>query len=80
MVTLHAETADAGNAGNLREAAVIEASVQAIAQGAPRLLRYELRDPSVGDLAICGGEAEVFIDVIAPRPTLLGRDPSSEPP
>mgnify|MGYP000485310527 FL=1 len=34
MVTLHAETADAGNAGNLREAAVIEA------------LR-EIRDPEI---------------------------------
>jgi FeS assembly SUF system protein len=34
MVTLHTETADAGNAGNLREAAVIEA------------LR-EIRDPEI---------------------------------
>jgi xanthine dehydrogenase accessory factor len=57
--------------GGAMEAAVIEAAAQAIAQGAPRLLRYELRDPGEGDLAICGGEAEVFVDVIAPRPTLL---------
>jgi xanthine dehydrogenase accessory factor len=57
--------------GGAMEAAVIEAAVQAIAQGEPRLLRYELREPAKGDLGICGGEAEVFIDVIAPRPTLL---------
>jgi xanthine dehydrogenase accessory factor len=57
--------------GGAMEAAVIDAASLALAQGEPRLLRYELRDPEEGDLAICGGEAEVFIDVIAPRPTLL---------
>ena len=55
--------------GGAMEAAVIDAAAEALAQGEPRLLRYELRDPAEGDLGICGGEAEVFIDVIAPRPT-----------
>jgi xanthine dehydrogenase accessory factor len=57
--------------GGAVEAAVIDAASEALALGEPRLLHYELRDPEQGDLAICGGEAEVFIDVIAPRPTLL---------
>jgi xanthine dehydrogenase accessory factor len=57
--------------GGAMEAAVIEAALEALAEGKPRLLRYELRDPAEGDLGICGGEAEVFVDVIAPRPTLL---------
>ena len=57
--------------GGAMEAAVIEAAVQALARGEPRLLQYELREPAEGDLGICGGEAEVFVDVIAPRPTLL---------
>ena len=41
--------------GGAMEAAVIEAALQALTQGKPRLLRYELRDPAEGDLAICGG-------------------------
>lgn len=57
--------------GGAMEASVIEAAIQALACGEPRLLQYELRDPAEGDLGICGGEAEVFVDVIAPRPTLL---------
>jgi xanthine dehydrogenase accessory factor len=57
--------------GGAMEAAVMEAAAEAIALGQPRLLRYELRDPGEGDLGICGGAAEVFIDVIAPPPTLL---------
>jgi xanthine dehydrogenase accessory factor len=57
--------------GGAMEAAVIEAAISAIARGEPRLLQYELREPVEGDLGICGGEAEVFIDVISPRPTLL---------
>jgi xanthine dehydrogenase accessory factor len=57
--------------GGAVEAAVIEEAVQALARGEPRLLQYELREPDQGDLGICGGEAEVFVDVIAPRPTLL---------
>jgi xanthine dehydrogenase accessory factor len=57
--------------GGGMEAAVIDAAREALARGVPRLLRYELRDPVEGDLGICGGEAAVFVDVIAPRPTLL---------
>jgi xanthine dehydrogenase accessory factor len=57
--------------GGAMEAEVIEAAIEALARGEPRLLRYELREPGEGDLGVCGGEAEVFVDVIAPRPTLL---------
>ena len=69
---IHADGQIAGTiGGGAMEAAVMEEGAAALAEGAPRLLRYELRDPAEGDLSICGGEAEVFIDVIAPRPTLL---------
>jgi xanthine dehydrogenase accessory factor len=45
--------------------------VEAIAQGASRMVHYELRDPESGDLGICGGEADVYIDVVVSRPTLV---------
>jgi xanthine dehydrogenase accessory factor len=57
--------------GGAMEAAVIDTARQAVARGESRLLNFELRDPAGGDPGICGGEADVFIDVIAPRPTLL---------
>lgn len=56
--------------GGAMEAEVIRQAVEAIAQGASRLVHYELRDPTSGDLGICGGEADVYIDVAISRPTL----------
>jgi xanthine dehydrogenase accessory factor len=57
--------------GGAMEAAVIRGALKAIAEGASRMLRYELRDPERGDPGICGGAADVFVDVALPRPTLL---------
>jgi xanthine dehydrogenase accessory factor len=57
--------------GGAMEAAVIREAVDAIAQGASRMVHYELRDPDAGDLGMCGGEADIYIDVAMSRPTLL---------
>ncbi len=57
--------------GGAMEAAVIRAATEAIAEGTSRMLRYELRDTERGDPGICGGAADVFVDVALPRPTLL---------
>jgi xanthine dehydrogenase accessory factor len=57
--------------GGAMEAAVIREAVEAIAQGASRLVRYELHDPESGDLGICGGVADVYIDVVTSSPTLV---------
>ena len=57
--------------GGAMEAAVIGEAVEAIARGASRMVHYELRDPESGDLAICGGVADVYIDVVASNPTLV---------
>jgi xanthine dehydrogenase accessory factor len=35
------------------------------------MVHYDLLDASTGDPGICGGNADVFIDVIIPPPTLL---------
>ena len=57
--------------GGKMEALVIQEAVQAIAQGTSRLMHYDLRDVQAGDPGICGGAIDVFIDVTAPKPTLL---------
>lgn len=57
--------------GGSLEANVIAEAQAALGEGKPRLVRYELRDSEVGDPGICGGEAEVFIDVLNPHPTVL---------
>jgi len=57
--------------GGSLEANVITEAQVALGEGKPRLVRYELRDSEVGDPGICGGEAEIFIDVINPHPAVL---------
>ncbi len=57
--------------GGSLEANVIAEAQAALGEGKPRLIRYELRDSEAGDPGICGGEAEIFVDVINPHPTVL---------
>ena len=57
--------------GGKMEALVIEQAVAALAAGESRMVEYTLQDADAGDPGVCGGTAEVFIDVAAPRPTLL---------
>jgi xanthine dehydrogenase accessory factor len=43
-----------------------------LGEGKPRLVHYGLRaDKHEEDLGVCGGDLDVFIDVIAPQATLL---------
>jgi xanthine dehydrogenase accessory factor len=58
--------------GGALEAAIIEAAQEALSEGKSRLVHYGLRaDKHEEDLGVCGGDLDVFIDVIAPQPTLL---------
>lgn len=57
--------------GGKMEAWVIEKAVEAIRQRQSQLVHFDLVDPAQGDVSICGGAADVFIDVIVPQPTLL---------
>ncbi len=57
--------------GGALEARVIAEAQEALRAGEPRLLNFALRDTEAGDPGICGGEADVFIDVLLPHPTLL---------
>jgi xanthine dehydrogenase accessory factor len=53
------------------EALVIDAARKAIQEGTSRMVHYELRDADIGDPGICGGTADLFVDVIAAPPVLL---------
>lgn len=53
------------------EARVIEEAKAVIAEGQSRELDYSLVDDKRGDPGICGGGMRVFVEVLAPRPTLL---------
>ncbi len=58
--------------GGALEAAIIEAAQEALGEGKSRLVHYGLRaDKHKEDLGVCGGDLDVFIDVIAPQLTLL---------
>jgi xanthine dehydrogenase accessory factor len=39
--------------------------------GQPRLLSYNLTDPSRGDAGVCGGQVEVFVEPILPVPMVV---------
>jgi xanthine dehydrogenase accessory factor len=54
------------------EARVIELCLEALADGRPRLERFEFRPEQEGGFgAVCGGEATVFIEAFRPRESLL---------
>ena len=58
--------------GGALEAAIVEAAQEALGEGKSRLVHYGLRaDRHEEDLGVCGGELDVFIDVVAPQHTLL---------
>jgi len=50
---------------------VIQAALQALLDGRPRKLSYSFRDLERGDVGVCGGEMEVFVEPVQARPTLV---------
>lgn len=57
--------------GGEMERRVIAEAMQALQDGKPRLLEYNLSDPNQGDPGVCGGQMEIFIEPVLPRPTLV---------
>jgi len=57
--------------GGEMESRVIEESLQALADGRTRVLQYAFSDPEKGDPGVCGGEMEVFVEPLQPRPSLI---------
>ena len=50
---------------------VLSEALQAIAEGRPRLLAYNMADPARGDPGVCGGQLEIYVEPILPKPVLL---------
>ena len=57
--------------GGELESRVIKEALQAIQEGRPRLLEYNMSDPSRGDPGVCGGQLEVYVEPINPQATIL---------
>jgi len=52
--------------GGELENRVIQEALATLGDGRPRLLEYNMTDPSHGDPGVCGGQVEVFVEPILP--------------
>ena len=57
--------------GGQFEDEVAKAALEALADRQPRRLTYEFRDPEQGDVGVCGGEMEVFVEPLQVGKTIL---------
>jgi xanthine dehydrogenase accessory factor len=57
--------------GGEMENRVIAEALNAMADGAPRFLEYSMTDPQRGDPGVCGGQVEIYVEPIVPKPVLV---------
>ncbi len=57
--------------GGELESRVIREALDAIQSGQPKYLEYQMTDPKRGDPGVCGGQVEVYVEPILPKPTLV---------
>jgi len=57
--------------GGELENRVLQAARQALETGQPQRLEYSLMDPARGDVGVCGGQVEVFVEPILPADLLV---------
>jgi xanthine dehydrogenase accessory factor len=50
---------------------VIKAALKAIDDKTPRLLEYNMANPERGDPGVCGGQVEIYVEPILPKPVLV---------
>jgi xanthine dehydrogenase accessory factor len=46
-------------------------ALESLKDGQPRLLTYNMTDPARGDVGVCGGQVEVFVEPILPSPMIV---------
>ena len=57
--------------GGELENRTIAAALDLIPNGTPGWLEYSLSEPSAGDPGVCGGQVEIYMEPIIPKPTLV---------
>lgn len=57
--------------GGELENRVRKEALASLLDGQPRLLSYNMTDPSRGDAGVCGGQVEVFVEPILQPPTVV---------
>jgi len=57
--------------GGELENRVRKEALASLQDGLPRLLSYNMTDPSRGDAGVCGGQVEVFVEPILPAPMVV---------
>jgi xanthine dehydrogenase accessory factor len=57
--------------GGELENRVIKEACESLVDGKPRLLEYNMSDPSRGDVGVCGGQVEVFVEPILLPPMIV---------
>lgn len=50
---------------------VLDEAWMALGDGAARMLHYNMVDPARGDVGVCGGQVEVFVEPILPPPLVI---------
>jgi len=57
--------------GGEMENRIVTEALQAIEDGRPRLIEFNMADPERGDPGVCGGQVEVYVEPIVPRPSVV---------
>jgi xanthine dehydrogenase accessory factor len=57
--------------GGEMESRVIGEAIQSMQDGQPRLVDYNMSDPERGDPGVCGGQMEIYVEPLIPKPTLV---------
>jgi xanthine dehydrogenase accessory factor len=57
--------------GGEMERRVITEALAALKDRQPRLLAYQMTDPERGDPGVCGGQVEIYVEPVLPKPNLL---------
>lgn len=50
---------------------VIREALKAMSDKTPRLLAYNMANPERGDPGVCGGQVEIYVEPIIPKPVLV---------
>lgn len=57
--------------GGEMENRVIHEALQSLLDGRTRVLKYSMVDPEKGDPGVCGGQLEVLVEPITPKPLMV---------